>query len=53
MERESDDYTICNGCSWYSHQRIGTGTRRLGHVETIQTIAQLRSARILRRVPET
>ena len=22
---ESVDYTICNWCSWYRHQRIGTG----------------------------
>ena len=26
VEHESDDYTNCNWCSWYSRQRIGTGT---------------------------
>ena len=26
MDHESDDYTNCNWCSWYSHQRIGTRT---------------------------
>ena len=26
VEHESDDYTNCNWCSWYSHQRIGTRT---------------------------
>ena len=31
LEHESDDYTNCNWCSWYSHQRIGTRTRRLGN----------------------
>ena len=30
MERESDNYTNCNWCSWYSHQRINTRTRGLG-----------------------
>ena len=30
MELENDDYTHCNLCSWYSHQRIGTMTRGLG-----------------------
>ena len=26
VEHESDSYTNCNWCPWYSHQRIGTGT---------------------------
>ena len=26
MVHESNDYTNCNRCSWYSHQRIGTMT---------------------------
>ncbi len=26
MELESDVYTNCNWCSWYSHQRINKGT---------------------------
>ena len=26
VEYEGDDYTNCNWCSWYSHQRIGTRT---------------------------
>ena len=31
MEHESDDYTNCNWCSCYSHQRIGIGTGGLGN----------------------
>ena len=31
MEYESDNYTYCNWCSWYSHQRIGTRTGGLGN----------------------
>ena len=31
MEHESDDYTSCNWCSWYSHQRIGTKSGGLGN----------------------
>ena len=34
MEYESDDYTNCNWCSWYNHQRIGTWTGRLGNGRT-------------------
>ena len=55
MEHESDS----DNCNWHtrhSHQRIGTGTGGYGirgRVETIQTTALLRSARILRRVRET
>ena len=56
MEHESDEYTNCNLCSWYSHQRIIKGTggledlEKTGRVETIQTTALVRSARIPRRV---
>ena len=31
VEHESDDYTNCNWCSWYSQQRIGTRTGGLGN----------------------
>ena len=31
VEHESDDYTNCNWCSWYSHQRISTKTGGLGN----------------------
>ena len=31
VEHESDDYTNCNWCSWYSHQRISTRTEGLGN----------------------
>ena len=31
---ENDDYTICNWCSWYNHQGIGTGTGGLGNSGT-------------------
>ena len=34
VEHESDDYTNCNWCSWYSQQRIGTRTGGLGNNET-------------------
>ena len=30
-EHESDGYANCNWCYWYSHQRIGTKTRRHGY----------------------
>ena len=56
MEYESDDYTNCDWCSWYSHRRIGKCTEGYleitGLVENIQTTALLRSARILRGVLE-
>ena len=29
MEHESDDYTNCNWCSWYSDQRTGARTGEL------------------------
>ena len=32
MERDND--TNCNWCTQYSHQRIGTGTGRLGDEKT-------------------
>ena len=53
VEHESHGYTNCRRCSWYSHQRFGKELEDLeirGRVETIQTRALLRSARILRRV---
>ena len=34
MDHESDDDINCNWCSRYSHQRIGTGTGRLGNKKT-------------------
>ena len=34
MEHESDNDTNCNGCSQYSHQRISTGTGRVGNKRT-------------------
>ena len=34
MEHESDGDTSCNWCTWYSHQRIGTGTGGLGNRRT-------------------
>ena len=34
MEHEIDDYTNCNWCCWYSHQRITTGIGGLGNKRT-------------------
>ena len=34
MEHESDVYTNCNWCSWYSHQRNDKGTGWLGNKRT-------------------
>ena len=34
VEHECDDYTNCNWCSWYSHQKIGTGTGGLWNKRT-------------------
>ena len=34
VEHESDNYTNCNWCSWYSHQRIGTKTGGFGNYGT-------------------
>ena len=31
VQHESDDYTNCNWCSWYCHQRIGTRAGELGN----------------------
>ena len=31
VERENDDYTNDNWCSWYSYQRVDTGTEELGN----------------------
>ena len=56
QEHESDYYTNCNWCSWYSHQRIGKRTRGLGNERKSgdrPNQALLRSTRILRRVVET
>ena len=56
MKHEGDGDTNCNWCSQHTHQRIVKGLEELeirGQVETIQTIALLRLARILRRVLET
>ena len=34
MEDESDVYTNCNWCFWYSHQRIKKGIGELGNERT-------------------
>ena len=34
MEPEDDSDVNCNWCAWYSHQRIGTETGRLGNKRT-------------------
>ena len=34
VEYEGDDYTNCNWCSWYNHQRIGKGIGGLGNNRT-------------------
>ena len=34
VELESDGYTNCNWCYWYSHYRIGTRTGGLGNKRT-------------------
>ena len=34
VEHESDDYTNCDWCSWYSHQRTGSRTGGLGNKRT-------------------
>ena len=34
VEHESDGDTNCNWCSWYSHQKIDTGTGGLGNKRT-------------------
>ena len=33
-KHELDDYTNCNWCSWYCHQRVGTRAGGLGNNET-------------------
>ena len=56
MDHESDGDSNCHWFSWYSHQRICTGTGGLENKrtsETIQTTPLLRSVRILRRVLKT
>ena len=34
MEHESDVYTNCNSCFWYSHQRIIKGAGGVGNKKT-------------------
>ena len=34
MEHESDGYSNCNWCTWYSHQRIDKETGGLGNKRT-------------------
>ena len=34
VEHKREDYTNCNWCSWYSHQRIGTRTGGFGNKGT-------------------
>ena len=34
MDHESDSDTNCNWRAWYSHQKIGMGTGRLGNKKT-------------------
>ena len=56
MEHERDSDTNCNWRDRFSHKRISTEVEDLeirGRLETIQTIALLRSATIQRRVLET
>ena len=52
MKQEVGRDTNCNWCTRNNSPRISKVTLR-GQVETIQTIAFLRSAKILRRVLET
>ena len=35
MGHEGDDCTNCDWCGWYSHQRIGKRTGRLGNKRTV------------------
>ena len=52
MEHESVSDINCNQCAWNNAKWLGKGTGRLkmrGQVETIQTKALLRSARILKK----
>ena len=56
VEHKSDDYTNCNWCSGYSHQRIGTRTGGLGNKGTdtdCLNCSIVEIARILRRFLET
>ena len=56
MEHESDDCTNCDWCFWYSNLGLLKGLEDLevgGRVEIIQTTALSKTARILRRNPET
>ena len=38
MEHEGDNYTNCDWCFWYSHQRIIKGTGRLGNKRTSEDL---------------
>ena len=50
---EGDGDTSCNWCAWNGPQMLRVGGLEIeGQIETIQTTALLRSARILRRVLE-
>ena len=56
MEYKSDGDTNFNWCTRYSHQTFIHALKEMeikGRVQTIQTKAMLRSARILRKVLET
>ena len=56
MEHESDSDTCCNWCSFIVTKRVvqGLEDRKIkGRMGTIQTTAQMRSAKILRRFLET
>ena len=56
MEDEGDNYTKSDCCCLYRNKRIikeAGGLKVGGGVETIQTTALLRMARILERVQET
>ena len=53
LKHERDDYTNCNCCSWYSNQRISTGTGGFENNRMSQNHPLLTSARILKSVRET
>ena len=56
IEHEGDNCINRDWCFWYSNKKLLKGLEDLkigGRVETIQTTALLRTARILRRVLKT
>ena len=57
MEHEGDNYTNCDWCLWHGEIKDyerGLEDLEVGdRVETIQTTALLKTARMLRRVLET